>query len=71
MKAPRGEGKYLIQNTLHKAAKQSENIVIDLQRIKIHQTKCLARIEKEFRLTKHIRRIRVITKMKRVIDFER
>ena len=38
---------------------------------KIHQVKCLARIEKEFRLTKRIRRIKVITKTRNIIDFEK
>lgn len=36
MKCPKGQGKYLIQNTIHRAADQSENIILDLRRIKIH-----------------------------------
>ena len=71
IKSPKGGGKYLIQNTLHKAARQSENIIIDLRRVKIDQAKCLAKIEKEFRLTKRIQRIKVINKTKEVIDFVR
>ncbi len=71
MKCPKGQGKYLIQNTLHKAADQSENIIIDLRRIKIHHARCMTRIEKEFRLTRRIRRIKVITKTKNIIDFQK
>lgn len=71
MKCPKGQGKYLIQNTLHKAADQSENIIIDLRRIKIYHARCMARIEKEFRLTRRIRRIKVVTKTKNIIDFQK
>ena len=39
MKAPMGEGKYLIANTIQRAVKQSPNIVIDLRRTRRHQTK--------------------------------
>ncbi len=28
MKSPKGEGKYLMQNTIQKAVKQSENIIL-------------------------------------------
>lgn len=48
MKSPKGAGKYLIQNTLHRAARQSENVIIDLRRIKIYQTKCPQELEKAF-----------------------
>ena len=69
MKAPKGQGKYLIQNTLHRAAHQSENVIIDLRRIKIHQTKCLREIEKEFTLSKSLKRIKIITKTGKLVDF--
>ncbi len=69
MKAPKGQGKYLIQNTLHKAACQSENVILDLHRIKIHQSVCLAKIRKEFELSRRLRRVKVITKTRRIVDF--
>lgn len=71
MKAPKGSGKYLIQNTLHKAVNQSENIILDLRRIKLYQDNCLAKVRKEFDLTKRIKRIKVITKNGKIIDFEK
>lgn len=71
IKCPKGQGKYLIQNTLHKAAHQSENIIIDLRRIKIHRTKCLTELEKRFNESKRLKRMKVITKAKKIIDFEK
>lgn len=71
MKAPIGEGNYLIANTIQKAVKQSKNIIIDLRRTKRHQTKCLREIEKEFKFSHHINRIKIITKNNRMVDFRR
>lgn len=69
MKAPKGEGKYVIANTIQRAVKQSNNIIIDLRRTKRHQTKCLREIEKEFSLSNSVRRIKVITKSGKILDF--
>ena len=71
MKAPKGEGKYMIANTLQRAVKQSENIIIDLRRAKRHQTKCLREIEKEFSLSHSIKRLKIITKTGKVIDLHK
>lgn len=71
MKCPKGRGKYLIQNTLHRAAHQAENIIIDLRRIKIYQVKCLAELEKRFNESKRLKRMKVVTKNKKIIDFEK
>ena len=69
IKCPKGNGRWLLENTLKKASKQSENIIIDLARIKIHQTRCLNELEKQFNMIKQIRKLFVITKTKKVIDF--
>lgn len=71
MKAPRGEGKYLIANTVQKARKQSANMIIDLRCTKRHEAKCLREIEKEFVLSKRIRCIKIITKCGQLLDFSR
>ena len=71
MKAPKGEGKYLISNTIQRAVRQSANIIIDLRRTKRHQPKCLVEIEKEFLKSRSIKRIKVITKGKRLVDFNK
>ena len=71
MKAPKGEGKYLIPNTIQRAVKQSSNIIIDLRRTRRHQTKCLNEIKKEFEKSKSIRYIKVITKMGKLIELSK
>ena len=68
MKAPKGEGSSLMKNTIQKAVKQSENVVLDLRRTKRHQTKCLSEIKREFVNSKSIRRIMIITKERKVIE---
>ena len=60
IKCPKGQGKYLIQNTLHKAAHQSENVIIDLSRIKIHQARCLRELEKCFWDLKSLMKLKII-----------
>ena len=68
MKSPKGDGKWLIKNTFQKAAHQSENIIIDLRRIKIKQDKCIEESEKQFRYSKRIKRLIIITKSKKVLE---
>ncbi len=69
IKTPIGEGKYLIPNTIQKAVKQSSNVIVDLRHTKRHQTKCLRELEKEFETSKSLKRLKVITKAEREIDF--
>lgn len=69
MKAPKGEGKYLINNTIQKAVKQSRNIIIDLRRTKRHQSKCLREIKNEVEKSKSIDRLIVITKGSKILVF--
>lgn len=69
IKGPKGEGNSLIKNTLQKAARQSENVIIDLRRTKRYEAKCLAEIRREFDKSKHIKRIKVITKSDKMLDF--
>ena len=71
MKAPTGEGKYLMANTIQKAVKQSQNVIVDLRRTKRHQTKCLRELEKEFNRSGSLKRLKVITKNGKTIDFEK
>ena len=62
IKAPKGEGKWLIKNTLQKAQQQSENIIIDLRRIKIHQDKCTMALTREFSYSKRIKSLKWLNK---------
>lgn len=71
MKAPLGEGKYLMANTIQRAVKQSQNVIVDLRRTKRHQTKCLRELEKEFKKSGSLKRLKVITKGGKTLDFEK
>ena len=71
MKSPKGEGKYLMQNTIQKAVKQSRNVIVDLRRAKRSQERCLQELEKEFVSSKNMQKLKVITKSRRILDFEK
>ena len=71
MKAPIGEGNQLMENTIQRALKQSQNIIVDLRHTKRHQTKCLRELEKQFLSKKGIKRLKVITKSGKTLDFEK
>lgn len=71
MKAPTGEGKYLMANTIQRAVKQSHNVIVDLRHTKRHQTKCLRELENEFKRSGSLRRLKIITKSGKTLDFEK
>ena len=69
IKSPRGNSKKTIENNLRTARKQSENIVIDLARSKIHNMQAVARARFYIRTEAHtIKRLKIITKRGRIID---
>ena len=71
MKAPLGEGNQLMENTIQRALRQSQNIIIGLRHTKRHQTKCLRELEKQFLNKKGIKHLKVITKRGKTLDFEK
>ena len=69
IKSPKGNAKRTIDNNLRTARKQSHNIVIDLRRAKLHQSKAEARIWHYLVSGPHkIQHIKIITKTKKIID---
>lgn len=69
-KSPRGKGRWLIDNTIQKALRQAPNVVIDLRRTKMAERNCLAELEKQFQYRKVLKKLRVITKSRKIIDFK-
>ena len=69
IKCPEGRSKRTIENNIRAAEKQSHYIIIDLRRIKIPEKKCLSEIEINFRTKPGIKRILVITKELKLIEF--
>ena len=69
IKSPTGNGKKTIDNNLRAARKQSRNIVLDLRRAKLHQSKAIARINYYVSAGSHkIQHLKVITKTHKIID---
>ena len=69
IKSPKGNSKKTIDNNLRTARKQSQNIVIDLRRAKLHQKKAEAHIRHYLASGPHnIKRLKIITKHRKIID---
>lgn len=73
IKCPKGKSSRTIENVLRQALRQSPNIVLDLRRMdgRIPTIRFTSEIERQFRLTRTISRIVVITRQESAIDFER
>ena len=70
-KSPRGASKYLVRDTLLRALKQSEHIIVDLRRTKQHPTRCLRELEKYFQVYQRVKNLKVITRDGRLIEYVR
>lgn len=66
IKSPMGNGKRTIDNNFNEARKQSKNIVIDLRRIKMHQSKANARIKFYLSTSHQFKCVLVIAKNKKI-----
>ena len=71
MKSPQGDGKKTIKNTVQNASHQSESIIIDLRRCKIPENKALKEIDRYFKLSRRLKRLKIITKDEKVLDFRK
>ena len=71
IKSPVGSGKYVLKNILHKASHQSENVIIDLRRCKLPNDKCVNELEFHFSHISRLRRMKIITKSKNLLDFSK
>ena len=71
MKSPVADGKYTIKNIVQNASHQSENILIDLRRCKISDEIAIKQIRHYFELSKRIRRVKIITKDGKILDYSK
>ena len=69
IKAPEGDGKYTVQNTLQNAAGQSRNVIVDLRRCRMPEDRAINEFTKEFQKSKHIKRMKIVKKDGEVLDF--
>lgn len=69
IKSPTGGGKKTIENNLRSARKQSQFIVLDLRRSKLHKARAISRVKFYIATNAHnIKRLKLITKSQKVID---
>lgn len=71
MKSPEGKGKNTIKNTVQNASHQSENIIVDLQRSPLIQKQSIKELEHYFNLSRRLKRMKIVTKDKKVLDFNK
>ena len=68
MKSPQGKSRNTIKHTFQNAGHQSSNVIIDLQRCKLADEDALKDIRYHYKISKRIKRLKVITKDKNIID---
>lgn len=68
IKRPTANSKYTIPHAFKSALKQSPNIIFDLRDRKLHQEQALNRLKREFKLSKSVKRLKVILKSQEIID---
>ena len=71
IKAPEGASSKTIKHTIQNALQQSNNVIIDLCRCRLPQAQALKDIEREFRLSKRLRRLKVVLKDKKILDYSK
>ncbi len=67
LKSPTGKGKNNIERQLQTGLKQSRNIIFDARRSKIHISKIRRELDKQFKLTKSMKRLILIEKSNKVV----
>ncbi|HJQ08732.1 MAG TPA: hypothetical protein VJ836_04610 [Candidatus Saccharimonadales bacterium] len=70
LKSPIGGSKNNTRKNMREAGKQSVNIIIDLRRSKLHQTRALGYINEYMSTSKKLKHVVVITKSKRILTIK-
>lgn len=68
IKSPKGNSSRTIENNMRLALKQSENIIMDLSRIKIEEEKAIKEIKRQTSLIKQVKKVIIITKTQKIIE---
>ena len=69
MKSPVGDGKRTIVNLMQDGARQSSNLIMDLRRCKNKDIVTIKEIQFYFHISKRLRRLIIITKEEKLLDF--
>ena len=68
IKAPLGKSRNTIKHTFQHAGHQSPNVIIDLRRCKLMDDVALSDIRYHYKISKRIKRLKVVMKDKKIID---
>ena len=71
IKRPTSNSKYTVQHAFKAAVKQSPNVIFDLRCSKLHQENALNRLIHEFNLSRAVKRLLIITKSKKILDYNK
>jgi hypothetical protein len=71
VKSPTGSSRYTIQNQFKRAAQQSQNLILDSRRVKLQSKYIEKEVIKQISLRRSIRKLKLITKNGRIIDFNK
>lgn len=69
MKAPQGGTKNTIRHAMQNAGHQSSNVIIDLRRCKLNTEYAIKDIEAQFKVSKRIRNLKIITNDGNILDY--
>ena len=71
IKSPTGNSKNTIKHTLQNASHQANNVIVDLRRCKLPEDQAIKDLEQRYRLSKRIRRMKIVTKDEKIIDLSK
>ena len=71
MKSPEGGSRTTIKHNISDALKQSRNVIIDLQRCHLEEDYAIKELEKEFKLSKRIRKLKIVLKDRAILDYSK
>lgn len=71
IKSPKSNGKYTIEHSFRAALKQSPYIIFDIRGSKMPQQKCIIEIRRRFDDFKKVKRVMIITKHQKLLDFDK
>lgn len=69
IKAPIGNSKNTIKHNIQNAKQQSRNIILDLRRCGVPENQAIKQAEQHFNLSKRIRKMIIITKDEKILDY--
>ena len=71
MKSPKGKSRSTLEHAFQTAVKQSVNLIFDLRRIQMPNDKAVQILEQLFHYSKSIKRLLVITKGRKLLDYKK